>query len=92
MHISRFMAVSVTVLVLGPAAAASADTQPDSGAVSSGRNANGVAGGPHCHIVEVNRGSGHFENISAYPSHTAHVATGVPIGIFRGDGDCDGLP
>jgi hypothetical protein len=82
--------VTALVLVLGPATVASASTQPDNGAVSSGRNANAVAGGPHCHIVEVNRGAGHFDNISAYPSHRAHVATGVPVGIFRGDADCDG--
>lgn len=84
-------AVAVTtVLMLAPTSASAQVTQPDNGAVSSGRNENAVAGGPHCHILEVNRGTGHFENISVYPSHTAHITTGLPVGIFRGDGDCDG--
>ena len=93
----RRIAWLVVVLMLVPASVALADppdtaTQPDNGAVSSHRNPNAVAGGPHCHIVFVNQGQGHFDNISVYPSHTAHLATGVPTGVFQGDGDCDGLP
>lgn len=95
-RLSTLVTALILVLVMAPAASASHDTppgtQPDNGAVSSGRNPNAVAGGPHCHIVAVNQDQGHFANISAYPSHRAHVATGVPVGIFRGDGDCDGMP
>jgi hypothetical protein len=93
----RRVAWLVVVLMLAPASVALADppdtaTQPDNGAISSHRNENAVAGGPHCHIVFVNQGEGHFDNVSAYPSHTAHLATGVEDGVFIGDGDCDGLP
>jgi hypothetical protein len=89
--------ITVSVLMSAPASLALADppdpaTQPDNGAVSSIRNPNGVAGGPHCHIVVVNQGQGHFDNVSAYPSHRAHIATGLPTGVFAGDGNCDGLP
>lgn len=84
--------LAALLLALAPAAASAAPpTQPDNGAVSSGRNSNAVAGGPHCHIVEVNRGQGHFDSISAYPSHRAHQATGVPTGVFSGDQECDGV-
>ena len=94
----RFVTFTVLLmLVLAPASLAAAAppdtaTQPDSGAVSSDRNPNAVAGGPHCHIVFVNQGQGHFDNISVYPSHTAHLATGTPTGVFAGDSNCDGLP
>jgi len=93
----RLALITAFVLVLAPASVALAAppdtaTQPDNGATSSDRNPIAQAGGPHCHIVFVNQGQGHFDNISVYPSHKAHIATGTPTGVFQGDGNCDGLP
>lgn len=89
--------VMVMVLVMAPASLAGAAppdpaTQPDNGAISSHRNDNAVAGGPHCHILLVNQGQGNFDNISVYPSHKAHEATGLSESVFAADVDCDGLP
>jgi hypothetical protein len=33
-----------------------------------------------------------FDFIRVFPSHTAHVNTGLPTGVFAADADCDGLP
>ena len=91
---ARLIVVLMLVLATAsPALAAPPDTatQPDNGAISSHRNPNAVAGGPHCHVVSANIGQGHFDFISVYPSHTAHMATGLPNSVFTGDGDCDGI-
>jgi hypothetical protein len=91
---TRLILVLMLVLATAsPAMAAPPDTatQPDNGAISSQRNPNAVAGGPHCHVVSANIGQGHFDFISVYPSHTAHMATGLPNTVFTGDGDCDGI-
>jgi hypothetical protein len=56
------------VLVLGITSAAY-------GHPSENRAEQGFGGGPHCHI---NLESGAF----AFPSHTAHLATGVQDGVF----------
>ena len=58
------------VLVLGITSAAY-------GHPSENRSEQGFGGGPHCHI---NLRSGNF----AFPSHTAHIATGLQGGVFHG--------
>lgn len=89
-RITNLIAALALAVLMAPAAMAS--TQPDNGAVSSHRNANAVAGGPHCHIVVASAGKGHFDYISVYPSHKAHVATGLPAAVFMADPDCNGMP
>ena len=87
-----FTLVPALVLVAF-AAPAFADTQPTNGVSSEGRNAAGFGGGPHCHVNLV--ASEHqdvFDFIAVYPSHTAHVHTGLPTGVFRADPNCDGTP
>jgi hypothetical protein len=42
---------------------------------SENRAEKAFFGGPHCHI---NQHSGKF----AFPSHRAHIKTGVPVGVF----------
>jgi hypothetical protein len=44
---------------------------------SENRAEQSTFGGPHCHINVV---SGKH----AYPSHMAHIVTGLPEGIFKG--------
>jgi len=62
---------AVLVLALTPTA---------SGHPSENRAEPAFFGGPHCHI---NQQSGKF----AFPSHRAHVATGLPVGVFAAT-DC----
>lgn len=50
-------------------------TASASGHPSENRAEPGFGGGPHCHI---NTMSGKF----AFPSHTAHVATGIEGRVF----------
>jgi len=57
---------AVVSLALAPAAF---------GHPSENRAEQGFGGGPHCHI---NLQSGKF----AFPSHTAHEATGLTDGVF----------
>jgi hypothetical protein len=59
-------AVAVLSLTLAPAAW---------GHPSENRADQSVFGGPHCHI---NQQSGNF----AFPSHRAHIATGLPNTVF----------
>jgi len=58
--------VAVVSLALAPAAM---------GHPSENRAEQGFGGGPHCHI---NLHSGNF----AFPSHRAHVVTGLSDGVF----------
>jgi hypothetical protein len=57
---------AVLALALAPAAL---------GHPSENRAEQGFGGGPHCHI---NLHSGNF----AFPSHRAHVVTGLSDGVF----------
>jgi len=90
----RALVVS-TVAVLtsfGLASAASADpNQPGQGERSTGRNAAGFGGGPHCHVLVVENAQDQFDLIRVFPSHTAHAHTGLVDGVFMADPDCDGL-
>lgn len=44
---------------------------------SENRDPQSTFGGPHCHV---NLESGHL----AFPSHRAHIATGLSDGVFAG--------
>lgn len=84
-------ALAPALLLAATAAPAFADTQPTGGTASEGRNDAGFGGGPHCHVNLV--ASEHqdvFDLIAVYPSHTGHVHTGLPTGVFQADPDCDG--
>lgn len=86
-----FALVPALLLAATAAPAAFADSQPTNGTSSDGRNDAGFGGGPHCHVNLV--ASDHqdvFDHIAVYPSHTAHVNTGLPTNIFQADADCDG--
>jgi hypothetical protein len=66
-------------LIVGlTAAAVLALTPAASGHPSENRADPGFGGGPHCHI---NQHSGKF----AFPSHTAHVATGIEGRVFAAE-------
>lgn len=85
------IALVPSLLLLATAVPAFADNQPGNGVASEGRNDAGFGGGPHCHVNLV--ASEHqdvFDFIAVYPSHTAHVNTGLPTNIFQADADCDG--
>ncbi|GBD13331.1 hypothetical protein HRbin24_01357 [bacterium HR24] len=90
----KLLLASVLALLLAAAATpALAGTQPSNGRASEGRNARGFGGGPHCHINVVATENQHvFDFIAVYPSHTAHVHTGLPQGVFVADPNCDGDP
>jgi hypothetical protein len=88
-----FVVLAVAMLTsLGTASMASAQNQPGQGENSTGRNEAGFGGGPHCHVLMVENAQGHFDVIRVFPSHTAHVATGLAEGPFVADADCDGVP
>ncbi|HZD71436.1 MAG TPA: hypothetical protein VFA45_21765 [Actinomycetes bacterium] len=53
------------------------------------RNEAGFGGGPHCHVLITNHTP--FDSTPAFPSHTAHLASGIG-NIFAADPDCDGIP
>ena len=74
-------AASVAVLALG-AAPASAESQPaDLGNVADiTRGAS--APGPHCHYVLPAADAGPFDTIISGAAHEAHMATGLPTGVF----------
>jgi hypothetical protein len=65
----RKLIVGLTVVV------ALAFTSAASGHPSENRAEQAFFGGPHCHI---NQQSGKF----AFPSHRAHIATGLPDTVF----------
>lgn len=48
---------------------------------SENRAEQAFFGGPHCHV---NQNSGKF----AFPSHRAHIATGLPNVVFEATTDC----
>jgi hypothetical protein len=80
------VAAVVVLTSFGLATAASADTnQPGQGQTSTGRNAAGFGGGPHCHVLTVNSGQGRFDVIRVFPSHTAHASTGLDGRVFAAD-------
>lgn len=86
-----FAVVPALLLAATAAPAAFADTQPTNGASSEGRNDAGFGGGPHCHVnLVAGEHQEVFDQIAVYPSHTAHVNTGLPTNIFQADPDCDG--
>jgi hypothetical protein len=89
-----FVVAAVAVLTsLGMASAASAapePNQPSAGEHSTGRNDAGFGGGPHCHLLVVDSAQDRFDFIQVFPSHTAHVHTGLADGVFVADPDCDG--
>jgi hypothetical protein len=77
------------VFLSGGASPAFADPHPSQGATSEGRNEAGFGGGPHCHVLITNLTP--FDSTPAFPSHTAHLASGIG-NVFAADPDCDGLP
>jgi hypothetical protein len=77
------------VVLLGGASPAFAAPHPSQGANSEVRNEAGFGGGPHCHVLITNHTP--FDSTPAFPSHTAHLATGIGV-VFAADADCDGLP
>jgi hypothetical protein len=79
-----------TTLALAPAAYAQSN-QPSEGENSTGRNAAGFGGGPHCHLLVVDSAQEKFDVIRVFPSHRAHVASGTSDGVFVADSDCDGM-
>jgi hypothetical protein len=87
--------IAATTLAVGvivaPAVASAQDDHPSQGENSTGRNEAGFGGGPHCHLLTV-ESNGHFEFVQVFPSHMAHIATGLGEGPFMADPDCDGLP
>jgi hypothetical protein len=87
------IALVPALLLAAYAAPAFAEPQPSNGVSSEGRNDEGFGGGPHCHVnVVAGEHQDVFDTIAVYPSHRAHVATGLPAEVFRADPDCDGTP
>lgn len=85
------IALVPVLLLVSTAVPAFADSQPTNGTASEGRNDNGFGGGPHCHVnLVAGEHQDVFDTIAVYPSHTAHVNTGLPTNIFQADPDCDG--
>lgn len=88
-----FVVLVVAMLAtLGSVSMASAQTQPGQGENSTGRNDAGFGGGPHCHLLVVDSAQSQFDFIQVFPSHTAHVHTGLAGGVFMADANCDGMP
>lgn len=86
------LAAVVVLSSLGFASAAAGQTnQPGQGENSTGRNDAGFGGGPHCHVLLVDGAQERFDIIRVFPSHTAHVHTGLSGGVFAADPDCDGV-
>ena len=79
--------VAVGALLLGGAAPALADPHPSQGSHSEVRNEQGFGEGPHCHVLIENHTP--FDSTPTFPSHTAHLASGVGH-VFAADLDCDG--
>lgn len=80
-------AFTAAAALLGQPAAA--ENQPSRGEHSTGRNDAGFGGGPHCHVLVVDS-NGRF-TVRVFPSHTAHVHSGLAGGVFAADPDCDGV-
>jgi hypothetical protein len=78
------LALVPALLLMATAVPAMASTQPDNGSASDPvRNERSAFGGPHCHINTVaSDAQPVFDSISAYPSHKAHIETGLPDTIF----------
>jgi hypothetical protein len=86
------MAAVVVLTTFGLASAASAEpNQPGQGENSTGRNDAGFGGGPHCHVLMVDSAQDRFDLIRVFPSHTAHIHTGLDGRVFVADPDCDGV-
>jgi hypothetical protein len=86
------VAAVATLTSFGLASAASAEpNQPGQGENSTGRNDAGFGGGPHCHVLVVDGAQDQFDHIRVFPSHTAHVHTGLMDGVFVADPNCDGI-
>jgi hypothetical protein len=81
--------ICLGVVLLGGATPALAAPHPSQGANSEVRNEAGFGGGPHCHVLITNHTP--FDSTPAFPSHTAHLASGIG-NIFAADPDCDGIP
>jgi hypothetical protein len=73
----KAFATLVGALVLLAPATALADPQPTEGINSTGRNEAGFGGGPHCHVLISAGNQEAFEEIRVFPSHTAHLASGI---------------
>jgi hypothetical protein len=73
----KALATLVGAVVLLAPSAAVAQSQPSQGVHSTGRNEAGTGGGPHCHFLLSAGNQEAFAQIRAYPSHTAHLATGI---------------
>ena len=86
------LALVPSLLLLALAGPAMADSQPSNGVSSTGRNDAGFGGGPHCHINTIASGNAPFEFVVVYPSHQAHVSSGLGAGPFAADPNCDGDP
>ena len=88
-----FVVAAVVVSTsFGFVSAASAEpNQPGQGENSTDRNAAGFGGGPHCHVLVVDSAQDQFDLIRVFPSHTAHVHSGLADGVFVADSDCDGI-
>jgi len=85
--------LSTALLMSAGIGAAFADTQPTHGFSSTGRNDAGFGGGPHCHVNAI--ASEHnpvVDFVEVFPSHTAHVHSGLPGDVFQADPNCDGDP
>ena len=63
----------VALLLVGALPAALAANESSQGEQSTGRNAAGFGGGPHCHELIVESAEG----TRVYPSHRAHLSSGV---------------
>ena len=83
--------IVVALALLGPVPAALAQNQPSQGESSTGRNDAGFGGGPHCHLLVVDSEQASFDPLQVFPSHTAHVHSGLSDGVFAADADCDGM-
>jgi hypothetical protein len=81
--------ICLVVVLLAGASPAFAAPHPSQGSNSEVRNEAGFGGGPHCHVLINNHTP--FDTLPAFPSHTAHLATGIGV-IFAADPDCDGIP
>jgi len=90
------MLITAVTLAVGtiavPSLAMAADNQPSQGEHSTGRNAAGFGGGPHCHVLAVEQANGHFRFVQVFPSHMGHVSSGLGDGPFVADPNCDGVP
>jgi hypothetical protein len=84
-----YTAACVGAILLDGATSAFADPHPSQGANSEGRNPAGFGAGPHCHVLIADHTP--FDSTPAFPSHTAHLASGVGH-VFAADPNCDGLP